>query len=145
MRQAAEDVQIGPWLLPKGSLVTLLSSLVQRDPRWFPNPDAFDPDRFAPEAARQIPRGAYFPFGTGPRVCIGNSFASMEMTLILATLLQRYTLRPAPGQQQPGMRLQVTMRPEGGLRLMLAQRPRIAARAEEPALAGACPFHGAGT
>ncbi|UUZ47120.1 cytochrome P450 [Massilia sp. B-10] len=125
MRQAAQDVQIGPWLLPKGSLVTLLSSLVQRDPRWFPDPDTFDPDRFAPEAARQVPRGAYFPFGTGPRVCIGNSFASMEMTLILATLLQRYTLRPAPGQEQPGMRLQVTMRPAGGLRLMLASRKRL--------------------
>jgi len=143
MRQAAEDVQIGPWLLPKGSLVTLLSSLVQRDPRWFPNPDKFDPDRFAPEAARQMPRGAYFPFGTGPRVCIGNSFASMEMTLILATLLQRYTLRPAPGQEQPGMRLQVTMRPQGGLRLMLASRPRLVPGAAQPAAAAAgCPYHG---
>lgn len=143
MRQAAEDVQIGPWLLPKGSLVTLLSSLVQRDPRWFPDPDKFDPDRFAPEAARQMPRGSYFPFGTGPRVCIGNSFASMEMTLILATLLQRYTLRPAPGQEQPGMRLQVTMRPRGGLRLMLANRPRLAPDAARPAAAAAgCPYHG---
>lgn len=143
MRQAAEDVQIGPWLLPKGSLVTLLSSLVQRDPRWFPDPDTFDPDRFAPDAARQVPRGAYFPFGTGPRVCIGNSFASMEMTLILATLLQRYTLRPAPGQEQPGMRLQVTMRPQGGLRLMLARRPRLhPAAAKEAAVAAGCPYHG---
>lgn len=142
MRQAAQDVQIGPWLLPKGSLVTLLSSLVQRDPRWFPDPDTFDPDRFAPEAARQVPRGAYFPFGTGPRVCIGNSFASMEMTLILATLLQRYTLRPAPGQEQPGMRLQVTMRPEGGLRLMLASRKRLTPAPAEPAAAESCPFHG---
>jgi cytochrome P450 len=142
MRQAAEDVQIGPWLLPKGSLVTLLSSLVQRDPRWFPDPDKFDPDRFAPEAARQMPRGAYFPFGTGPRVCIGNSFASMEMTLILATLLQRYTLRPAPGQEQPGMRLQVTMRPQGGLRLMLATRPRLAPGAPAEAAAAGCPYHG---
>jgi len=142
MRQSAQDVQIGPWLLPKGSLVTLLSSLVQRDARWFPDPDRFDPDRFAPDAARQIPRGAYFPFGTGPRVCIGNSFASMEMTLILAMLLQRYTLRPAPGQEQPGMRLQVTMRPAGGLRLMLAQRAPMPATSGGPATGSGCPFSG---
>ncbi|HEY0065012.1 MAG TPA: cytochrome P450 [Telluria sp.] len=140
MRQAAQDVQIGPWLLPKGSLVTLLSSLVQRDARWFADPDRFDPDRFAPEAARQIPRGAYFPFGTGPRVCIGMSFASMEMTLILAMLLQRYTLRPGPGQEQPGMRLQVTMRPEGGLRLMLAKRAQRPAGPATPASTSGCPF-----
>lgn len=140
MRQAAQDVQIGEWQLPKGALVTILSTIPHRDPRWFADPARFDPERFAPEAARQIPRGAYFPFGTGPRVCIGNSFASMEMTLILAMLLQRYTLRAAPGQEQPGLKLQVSMRPEGGLRLMLAKRsvPLVAGAA--PA-GGMCPFH----
>ncbi len=145
MRQATQEVQIGPWTLPKGSLVTLLSSLVQRDARWFADPERFDPDRFAPEAAKAIPRGAYFPFGTGPRVCIGSSFATMEMTLILAMLLQRYSVHPAPGQQQPGMRMQVSMRPDGGLRLMLAPRapvqPATAPRSAAPA---GCPFHASG-
>lgn len=144
MRSAIEDVQIGPWTLPKGSLVTILSSIPQRDPRWFADPDRFDPERFAPEAAKLIPRGAYFPFGTGPRVCIGNSFATMEMTMILAMLLQRYTLRPAAGQTQPGMRQQVTMRPDGGLRLILAQRPVLVTGKplpSDPQAAPGCPFH----
>lgn len=144
MRTATEDVQIGPWTVPKGSLVAILSSVPQRDPRWFPDPERFDPERFAPEAAKLIPRGAYFPFGTGPRVCIGNSFAMMEMTMILAMLLQRYTLRPAPGQTQPGLRLQVTMRPDGGLRLILARRPVLVTGKpvpRDPDGAPGCPFH----
>jgi cytochrome P450 len=144
MRSATADVQIGPWLVPKGALVSILSTVPHRDPRWFPDPDKVDPERFAPEAARLIPRGAYFPFGTGPRVCIGNSFATMEMTLILAMLLQRYKLRAAPGQVQPGLLLQVTMRPKGGMRLVLSKRPALvpAARGEPDASPG-CPFHAA--
>lgn len=144
MRTAIADVQIGEWTLPKGSLVVIMSTVPQRDPRWFPDPDRFDPERFAPEAARLIPRGAYIPFGTGPRVCIGNSFATMEMSLILAMLLQRYTLRAAPGQTQPGLHLQVTMRPAGGMRLILAQRPVLVTGkpASAPAdTAHGCPFH----
>ncbi len=142
MRSASCDVQIGEWLVPKGSLVSILSTVPQRDARWFADPDRFDPERFAPEAAKQIPRGAYFPFGTGPRVCIGNSFATMEMTLILAMLLQRYGLQPAPGQVQPGMKLQVTMRPEGGMRLVLIRRPALLPTAEAaPAANSRCPFH----
>lgn len=140
MRQAAQEVQIGPWILPKGAMVTILSSIPHRDPRWFADPARFNPDRFSPDAAKQIPRGAYFPFGTGPRVCIGNSFASMEMVLILAMLLQRYSLRAAPGQEQPGLKLQVSMRPEGGLRLMLAKRHALLLDDMAPA-GGGCPFH----
>lgn len=142
MRCATADVQIGQWLVPKGAMVSILSAVPQRDARWFPNPDRFDPDRFAPEAAKLIPRGAYFPFGTGPRVCIGNSFATMEMTLIVAMLLQRHQLRRAPGQEQPGLLLQVTMRPAGGMRLVLDKRPALVTTAEmEPAMGGGCPFH----
>jgi cytochrome P450 len=147
MRAAVEDVQIGAWTVPKGAMVVIMSSVPQRDPRWFADPDRFDPARFAPDAAKLIPRGAYFPFGTGPRVCIGNSFATMEMTLLLAMLLQRYTLRPAPGQTQPAMHVQVTMRPLGGMRLVLAPRAPLAATALAPAAEAApgCPFHaGAG-
>ena len=141
MRSATADVQIGQWLVPKGALVSILSTVPQRDPRCFPDPERFDPDRFAPEAAKLIPRGAYFPFGTGPRVCIGNSFATMEMTLIVAMLLQRYQLKPAPGQQQPGLHLQVTMRPEGGMRLVLTKRPtRVPPEKAEPVAASTCPF-----
>jgi cytochrome P450 len=151
MRRAIEDVHIGEWLVPKGSLVTIPFFVAQADARWFPQPERFDPARFEGDAARGLPRGAWIPFGAGPRVCIGNSFAAMEMTLALAMLVQRFTLRPAPGQAIPEPRMQVTLRPAGGLRLMLeARRPAPAVQGTEtatapastPADVHACPFHG---
>jgi cytochrome P450 len=147
MRRAIEDVQIGEWLVPKGSLVTLPFFAAQLDARWFPQPERFDPTRFEGDAARDLPRGAWIPFGAGPRVCIGNSFASMEMTLALAMLVQRFTLRPAPGQAIPEARMQVTLRPAGWLRLVLqARSPAPAALRTQTAAATdsahACPFHG---
>jgi cytochrome P450 len=146
MRRAIEDVQVGPWLVPKGSLVTIPSILTHLDARWFPEPEQFDPSRFHStqrESRQEIPRGAYLPFGAGPHVCIGNSFAQMEMTLVLAMLLQRFTIRPAPGQQAPAVRIQVTLRPEGGVRLLLApRRPASDTSASpEPRAASGCPFH----
>jgi cytochrome P450 len=144
-RRAVEDVRIGEWLVSKGSLVNILSIIPHMDARWFPDPERFDPSRFLGDAGRNIERGAYLPFGTGPRVCIGNSFATMEMTLILAMLLQRFSLRAAPGQAQPGLRMQVTLRPRDGLRLLLEPRQlvRRASPASEPVRAdtAACPFH----
>jgi cytochrome P450 len=148
MRRAIEDVQIGEWLVPKGSLVTIPFFVAQADARWFPQPERFDPARFDPariegDPARELPRGAYIPFGAGPRVCIGSSFASMEMTLALAMLVQRFTLRPAPGQATPQVRMQVTLRPAGGLRLVLERRtPAPAVAQAATAGAHACPFHG---
>jgi cytochrome P450 len=142
MRRAVEDVQIGEWLVPKGSLVTLPFFVAQGDARWFAQPERFDPARFLGDAARELPRGAWIPFGAGPRVCLGNSFAAMEMALVLAMLVQRYTLAPAPGQAVPEARMAVTLRPAGGLRLVL--RARTPAPAVAPAAEGAkaCPFHG---
>jgi cytochrome P450 len=145
MRRAIEDVQIGEWLVPKGSLVTIPFFVAQRDARWFGQPERFDPARFEDAAARELPRGAYIPFGAGPRVCIGNSFATMEMTLALAMLVQRFRLRPAPGQAVPQAAMQVTLRPAGGLRLVLEARtpgPAAAPVEAEAARAHACPFHG---
>ena len=144
MRRATENVRIGQWLVPKGALVSVCSLVPHYDARWFPDPGRFDPERFEGEAAKQIPRGAYFPFGTGPRVCIGNSFAAMEMTLVLAMLLQRYRLRLAPGQAQPEIHLQVIVRPAGGLRLVLERRPELAAVAASASPTPGCPFHSAG-
>jgi cytochrome P450 len=147
MRRAIEDVRIGEWLVPKGSLVTLPFFVAQGDARWFAQPKRFDPERFLGDAARELPRGAYIPFGAGPRVCIGNSFASMEMALVLAMLVQRFSLAPAPGQAAPEARMAVTLRPAGGLELVL--RTRTPAPAAAPATAQAaqasaqaCPFHG---
>src|SRR5262249_48534311 len=88
MRQALPAVEIACYTLPRDSLVQLFPYMCQHNPRWFPEPDRFDPDRFLPEHQRTLPPFAYFPFGGGPRVCIGNTFAMMEMTLVAATLLQ---------------------------------------------------------
>ena len=144
MRRAVEDVQIGAWLVPKGSLVTIPFFIAQDDARWFGQPERFDPERFLGDAARALPRGAYLPVGAGPRVCIGNSFASMEMTLVLAMLVQRFTLAPAPGQGIPEPAMQVTLRPAGGLRLAFTARTAAAPAVPSTAKPSlhACPFHG---
>jgi cytochrome P450 len=118
-RQTADDVEIGSWFVPKDSLIHIMIYTVQHDPRWYPNPDAFDPDRFLPERFTQIPPNAYMPFGAGPRACIGSQFATMEMQLVAAMLLARFDLAPAPGQQLPALYPGVSLRPAGGLRLQL--------------------------
>jgi cytochrome P450 len=131
-RQAVEDVHIGPWRVPKGALVLITPYVVHHDPRWFEAPERFDPDRFSPERAERIPRGAYLPFGVGPRVCIGNSFAMMEATLIAAMLLQRFELGLPPGTTAPQPSLNVTLRPAAGLHLLLRRRAHAAEPASRP-------------
>jgi cytochrome P450 len=121
-RQAVGDVEIGGYPLSKGNWVTLLSYVTHREPRWFPDPERCDPDRFAPGRAEAIPPFAYFPFGGGPRVCIGNQFAMAEMVLVTATLLQRVRFEPAPGLGQVKLQPHLSLRPSGGLRLRLTWR-----------------------
>jgi cytochrome P450 len=120
-REPIEDVTIGGYPVPKGSLVTVNTFAMHRDARFFPEPERFDPDRFAPGWEQRIPRYAYLPFGGGPRVCIGNSFAVMEARLILATLAQRWRLSLEPGQDVRPMQL-VTVRVRHGVRMRLAAR-----------------------
>jgi cytochrome P450 len=92
---------------------------VHRHRALWPDPDRFDPERFRPEAARARHRCAFLPFGAGPRVCIGMSFAMAEAAAILATLLR--AVRPAlPAGPEPGLRLRVTLRPAAGMPM----RPR---------------------
>lgn len=126
-RQAVEDVDIGGYRLRKGAIIRALSYFLHHDPRWFPDPERFDPQRFAPGRAEHIPPHAYFPFGAGPRVCIGNMFAMTEMTLIMATLLPRYRLALAPGQGPPQLFVSLSLRPKGGLRMSVNRRARQAA------------------
>jgi cytochrome P450 len=121
-RQVVKDVEIGGYLLNKGSLVQLLSYVTHRDPRWFPEPERFEPERFEPGRAESIPAFAYFPFGGGPRVCIGNQFAMAEMVLVTATLLQHLRFELAPEQGPVKLKAQLSLRPEGGLRLRLHWR-----------------------
>lgn len=125
-RRLTRDVVLGGVRLPARTLVRVTPWVLHRDPRWWPRePGAFRPERFMPTQAGTlpdpIPRGAYIPFGLGPRVCLGQHFAHLEMTVIAARLLQDFrlqTLDAAP----PIPRLAVTLRPQGGLRLKLAAR-----------------------
>jgi cytochrome P450 len=114
-REALEDISIGPYRIPKGTMVFFSQFIVQRDPAWFPDPLVFRPERHTPQAKAARPRFAYFPFGGGSRQCIGESFAWMEATLCLATLAQKWRLELVPGQTielQP----KITLRPKQGIR-----------------------------
>lgn len=121
-RKAVQDVEIGGWTVPRNSVVRLMTYITHHDPRWFPDPERFDPDRFLPERFANVPACAYVPFGAGPRVCLGQSFAMMEMTLISTLLLQRFRLTPAPGQTTPALDPSMSLRPIGGMRLTLTPR-----------------------
>ena len=88
--------------------------MTHRHPAFWPDPETFDPERFAPERAATRPRFAYFPFGGGPRLCIGNTFALTEAQLVLATVASRWRLDLPQGHAAEPEPL-VTLRPRGGL------------------------------
>jgi cytochrome P450 len=120
-REALDDCEIGGYHVPKGTQIFLTQWLVHRDPRWFDEPDAFRPERWDNDLIKRLPRCAYFPFGDGPRVCIGNHFAMMEAVLILATIARRYRLEIESGQTLE-LLPSVTLRPKHGLRMRLHER-----------------------
>jgi cytochrome P450 len=120
-RQTEEAFQVGEYTLPAGSNIVLSQWVTQRDPRWFPEPERFIPERWNEDAAAKLPRFAYFPFGGGPRVCIGAGFAMMEATLLLATIAQRFRMHLAPNQRISPMP-SITLRPRNGIRVRLEQR-----------------------
>jgi len=113
-REAAEEDAVGGYRLPKGSVVLVSPWVTHRHPRLWEHPEQFDPGRFLPERAGALPRFGYFPFGGGPRQCIGNGFALLELTLVLATLAQRLRLELLPGRL-PAPEPTITLRPRGGL------------------------------
>ncbi len=120
-REALEDVSIGPYRLRKGTMVFFSQYIVHRDPKWFPEPERFRPERFAAAAKAGRPRFAYFPFGGGGRQCIGESFAWMEAVLTLATIAQRWRVELVPGQKielQP----KITLRPKNGIWVRVMER-----------------------
>src|ERR1700692_360394 len=101
----------------------------QRDARWFAEAERFDPDRWSEERAAKVPRFAYFPFGAGPRVCIGAGFAMMEATLLLAAMAQKFTMSLVPGHPVEPL-ASVTLRPKHGIKMILSRRERdLASRA----------------
>jgi cytochrome P450 len=98
MRRALDDDTVGGYHIPKDSTVVLCAYVTHRHPDFWENPEGFDPERFTPERSAGLPRMAYFPYGGGPRKCIGNTFAALEMPLVIAMVTQRYRLDLVPGQ-----------------------------------------------
>ena len=119
-RTAAEDFEIGGYLVPAGSNVVMSQWIMHRDPRFFPSPEQFDPGRWFEEHTQRLPRFAYFPFGGGPRYCVGASFAMMEATLLLAAIAQRFRLRMVPGHKVVPVP-SITLRPKYGIKMSLHQ------------------------
>jgi cytochrome P450 len=110
-RKALEDDEVLGFKIKKGYNIIISTYVIHRHPDFWDAPDTFDPDRFLPEKTAGRHKYAYFPFGGGPRMCIGNNFALMEMTLILAMMLQRYT--PVAGKEHFEWESLVTLRPKG--------------------------------
>ncbi len=120
-REAREDVDVGGYRIRRGEQVWFCPWSIHRDPRWFDDPDAFRPERWEGDLAKRLPRYAYFPFGGGPRFCIGQSFAQLEAVLLLATLARDFDVDVLPKPRaipEPS----VTLRPKHGLRVRLRRR-----------------------
>lgn len=100
-RMCTEDCMLKDLKVPKGIFVTIPIYSIHMDPKYWPNPDKFDPERFSPEAKQSRDPYAYMPFGHGPHNCIGMRFAQMEMKLVLARILKKYSLQAAQDTKIP--------------------------------------------
>ncbi len=120
-RFADRDVEVAGYPIKRGTTVFMSPYALHRRADYFPDPLRFDPERFTPDNEARLPRGAYIPFGAGPRICIGNHFALMEGHLLLATLAQRVTFALAP-HQTVALDPKVTIRPKGDVALLVRRR-----------------------
>jgi cytochrome P450 len=122
-RRALAPFHLGEYELPADTNVLISQLIMHKDARYFPEPGRFDPDRWSASDPRvaALPRFAYFPFGGGPRVCIGAGFAMMEAVLLLATIAQKFRIQIAPGQTVK-MQPTVTLRPRNGIPVILRRR-----------------------
>ncbi len=120
-RQNIEPVELGGYTIPTGTTIFMPQWTIHRDSRWYDEPESFRPERWAHGLQDQIHRYAYFPFGGGPRICIGNNFSLMESALLLATIARRFRLRLAPDavvKPLPSM----TLRPDRGVKVVVTER-----------------------
>jgi cytochrome P450 len=117
-REAVQDDVLAGYHIPANTMIFISPFVSHRDPRYWPDPERFDPGRFSPEQAASRPRHVYFPFGEGPHLCIGNNFAMMEMQLILAAALQRFRLRLVPGHPV-ALKPEATLRPKHGMKMIV--------------------------
>ena len=120
-RRAVSSYKAGGFYVPAGSIVLLSQYVIHHDERHYADPEKFDPERWTPEARAARPKYSYFPFGGGPRLCIGEQFAWMEGILLIATLAQKWKLRLVPGHPVAPQPL-ITLRPKHGMRMTLELR-----------------------
>lgn len=120
-RRTIDAFAVGGHTVPAGTLILMSPYVMHRDPRYYPDPGRFDPQRWNPENRAKVPKFAYFPFGGGPRGCIGQSYALQEAMLVIATLAQHWRMRLAPGHPVE-LRPLINLRPRHGMRMALERR-----------------------
>jgi cytochrome P450 len=120
-REVIERCEIGDYQLEPGTSIYIVPWVIQRDPRWFDEPDQFRPERWLDGLAKRLPRFAYFPFGGGPRLCIGQQFAKLEAIIILSSIVQRWRLDLVPGQNMTP-KPAITLRPRNGMTMTVSAR-----------------------
>ncbi|MEH2320944.1 cytochrome P450 [Nostoc sp.] len=119
--ETSRDCEIGGYHVPAGCTIIMSQWVMHRSDRYFEQPETFNPERWAGDLEKQLPRGVYVPFGGGPRICIGRSFALMETVLLLATIAQKFDMSLVPGQSivpQPT----ITLQPQNGIKVVVKQR-----------------------
>ena len=132
-RQALRDYPIDNYVVPAGSIILMSPWVMHHDPRYYDDPFKFDPERWTPDKREARPKFSYFPFGGGPRVCIGEGFAWIEGVLLIATVAQQWRMRLAAGAKVEPKPM-ITLRPRGGMR-MVVERRRAAGEEAAKALA----------
>lgn len=120
-RLAIDECTLAGYSVPKGSLVLMSQYVMHRDARFFSEPERFDPERWTPTARESRPQFSYFPFGGGPRRCIGEGFAWLEGVLLVATLAQQWRMSLVPGHAV-ALRPLITLRPKHGMRMIMHRR-----------------------
>jgi cytochrome P450 len=120
-REPAADCEIGGYPVEKGTAILMSQWVNHHDEKYFENPEQFSPERWTNEFTSRLPKFAYYPFGGGPRICIGNNFALLETILLLASILRSFHLESVPGQQIE-MVPAVTLRPRNGIKMTLKKR-----------------------
>jgi cytochrome P450 len=121
-RTAIADDEMGGFKIPAGSEILIFPYVTHRHPKWWNEPDRFDPERFLPERTVGRMRGAYLPFGLGPRTCIGLNFAMTEILVVLAMIMQRFRLELAMEPAKMKLDASVTLRPKNGVPIRIVRR-----------------------
>ena len=124
VRDVVGECEIGGYTIPAGVRVCIMPWVIHRDPRYYSDPETFNPERWTPEFSKQLPKFAYLPFGAGPRQCIGNAFAMIEAQIVLTSILQRYNLALSSDQSVIPAR-SILLRPQSNVDMILSNRVRV--------------------